>query len=111
MKKVFLGTLVASLLSVMAVPALAAEYDFRKVDCNAVDIRRSLIEAYDEILKDADLGVTVLDTYDQKVEVQTKDRLECVGTYEFSDGDVLRVRYTASLNSMGDMINQFEPIE
>lgn len=89
---------------------VAAE-DFSRVDCNQVEVRKALIEAYNDVLDSNNAGVKVVDAYDQVTVKGGKDTLECTGTYDFSDGDSAKVKYRTYLNSMGEPIDEFVPVE
>jgi len=86
----------------------AISADFSRVDCNSIKMRKIMIEEINNILKNNDLGVSVLDAYDQKTVSATKDKVVCHGTYEFSDGDKLGGTYELYLNSVGSPVNTFE---
>jgi hypothetical protein len=100
----------SGLLALSSLPALADDdIDFSSVDCNSVDVRKGLIEDYDEIL--AHDGLTVVDTYNQKTLERGLNKLTCYGTYEFSDGDKLNVTYKTYKNSLNEFIYEFNPEE
>ncbi|EFM6017008.1 hypothetical protein BFD29_14610 [Escherichia coli] len=95
----------------LSVPSISFAEDFSKIDCNATKTRQMLIDDYNELLKDEPEKVTVIDAYDQINEISEKNKLQCLGTYEFSDGSTLRVRYNLYLNSLGTPIYKFVPVE
>lgn len=89
----------------------ASVYDFSKVDCNSIESRKLLISEYTEVLKENGANVTVIDSYDQETVKASKNELICLGTYEFSDSDVVKVKYRLYLSSLGEPISFFEPVE
>ncbi|HAY2124488.1 TPA: hypothetical protein JZ278_002329 [Escherichia coli] len=95
----------------LSVPTFAFAYDFSKIDCNAPKTRQMLIDDYNELLKDDQEAISVIDAYNQINEIREKNKLQCLGTYEFSDGSALRVRYKLYLNSLGTPIYEFAPVE
>ncbi|NIF33764.1 hypothetical protein F3J29_16675 [Enterobacter sp. Cy-643] len=105
---VFSGVFIA-LLSACSFQAAAEDYS--RVDCNQVEVRKALIEAYNDVLDSNNAGVKVIDAYDQVTVKAGKDKLECTGTYDFSDGDSAKVKYRTYLNSMGEPIDEFVPVE
>jgi hypothetical protein len=105
---VFVLALMPSLGFCEDIGSPGGDYDFSNVDCNAPKTRRALIESYNSILKDNNSGLSVIDAYDQTTEKRSKNELQCVGTYAFSDGETSRVRYSAHPNSLGDLIDEFK---
>lgn len=103
---IILATVVA-----LFVPTFTYAYDFSKIDCNSPKTRQMLIDDYNELLKDGQETISVIDAYNQINEIREKNKLQCLGTYEFSDGSALRVRYKIYLNSLGTPIYEFSPIE
>lgn len=101
MKKLLLTTTLFTLLT----PLSFGEAN----PCNLVEVRRHLMELYDEL----DTGYSVLDAYDFKtISFDRKNELlSCQGTFEFNDGDILEIRYTERHNSIGDVIYQFDEVE
>lgn len=108
--KRFSATMLATVVA-LSVPTFTFAYDFSKIDCNALKPRQMLIDDYNELLKDDQEAITVIDAYNQINEISEKSKLQCLGTYEFSDGSVLRVRYKLYLNSLGTPIYEFAPLE
>lgn len=88
----------------LSAPALA-------VDCNDTEVRRELISLYNDVLDVNDAGVKVLDAYNQVTEKYDGNGYQCVGLYDFSDGDTLKVRYKEYTNSLGDPLYSFEPVD
>lgn len=82
--------------------------DFSKVDCNNTKVRGMLLETYNDIKSNSD-EPTVLDLYDQTTLERGVNKLTCHGTYEFSDGDKIKMTYKLYKNSIGQFINRFEP--
>ena len=108
--KRFSATMLATVVA-LSVPTFPFAYDFSKIACNAPKTRQMLIDDYNELLKDDQEAITVIDAYNQINEISEKSKLQCLGTYEFSDGSVLRVRYKLYLNSLGTPIYEFAPLE
>ncbi|ELZ5013156.1 hypothetical protein UYJ68_003831 [Escherichia coli] len=104
------STILATVVA-LSVPTFAFAYDFSKIDCNAPKTRQMLIDDYNELLKDDQEAISVIDAYNQINEIREKNKLQCLGTYEFSDGSALRVRYKLYLNSLGTPIYEFAPVE
>ncbi|MEA1064881.1 hypothetical protein QNH14_09790 [Apirhabdus apintestini] len=84
--------------------------DFNDIECNHPQIRQDLMKAYNAILETKHSGIVVTNIYDQVTETRGSDGLQCLGTYEFSDGGALKVRYRAYLNSFGESIDDFAPV-
>lgn len=108
--KRFSSTILATVVALF-VPTLTFAYDFSKIDCNSPKTRQMLIDDYNELLKDDQEAISVIDAYNQINEIREKNKLQCLGTYEFSDGSALRVRYKLYLNSLGTPIYEFAPVE
>ena len=82
--------------------------DFSNVDCNNTKVRGMLLETYNDIKSNSD-DPTVIDLYDQTTISGGVNKLTCHGTYEFSDGDKIKMTYKLYKNSIGQFINTFEP--
>lgn len=98
----------ALLLSSFSTLAADPDYDFSKADCNSPKVREMLMEAYNDLPNEDGETYTVIDVYDQKTISGGKNKLVCYGTYEFSDGDKSKLKYTLYKNSFGSFINGFE---
>jgi len=98
--------IIAILISLFtSLPSWATDYT--GTDCNHVEMRAFLIEEYNDALESSN----AIDSYDQITEKAGKDHLVCNGIFEFGDGERLRVRYERKLNSLGQEIYTFTPIE
>lgn len=65
------STILATVVA-LSVPTFAFAYDFSKIDCNAPKTRQMLIDDYNELLKDDQEAISVIDAYNQINEIREK---------------------------------------
>ncbi|WP_217550196.1 hypothetical protein [Pantoea sp. GbtcB22] len=108
--RAFKVAVIASLFTPLFLHTASADpdRDFSKVDCNSTKVRGMLLETYNDIKSNSD-DPTVIDLYDQTTLAGGVNKLTCFGTYEFSDGDKIKMTYKLYKNSIGQFINSFEP--
>jgi len=103
-KPALLGSVLILTGPMVAAPVWATDYS--GVSCNDKELRRNLIELYDQI----DDEENAIDTYDQVTIKAGKDVLVCEGIYELSDKTKWKLRFEQGVNSLGDPVFEFIPL-
>lgn len=79
--------------------------DYTQVSCTSDEERRSLMDAYNEMLQKASATYHATDVYDVQVISQTENQLVCKGLIDFSSGEEgVVATFSAKDNSFGEPI-------